>query len=458
VIIFLVSCAKAPPPPVKPREEPQLKFAIALAQETLDKMAAYHVTPLDRDKLVMQFDTLMRGSPVEHPSAVHRANPTVAAILKAWYAEHPRQSILPKVDSVLDRLTLQLNDRSSYLDPQQRKALTGGSTDAAAAIGVYIQAQGPQVEIIEVMAGSPAERAGLKAGDKILGIDGKSVTSKSLESVATGLRGAPGSRVSLKIEFRDGDSRTISLQRENIEMQNVTGHWLTHGIAYVRIHRLLHSTLDEFNKTFLGLISKVGAPRGLVLDLRDNPGGLLDSAVQLADIFLERGTILQVKGRSPSDSKYFQASPRSEVLEQKLPIVVLVNGNTASGAESLVAALQDHKRAVIVGSRTNGVGMVHTLFLLPGERALKLATHYLSRASGEVIEKHGVVPDVCISGKQIRIIRQTTSTLTDEACQPAFSRASDVPDIPLQVASQILTRPTDYRQLLDGTLTTLELQ
>jgi len=457
-MIFLASCAKAPPPAVKPREEPQLKFAIALAQETLDKMVAYHVTPLDRDKLVIQFNTLMRGSLVEHPPAGHQTNLTVAAILKAWRAEHPRQPIMPQVDSVLERLTLNLNDRSSYLDQQQRKALTGGSVNAGAAIGVYIQAQGPQVEIIEVMAGSPAERAGLKAGDKILAIDGESVTSNSLESVATSLRGAPGSRVSLKIEFGDGDSRTISLQRENIEMQNVSGHWLTHGIAYVRIHRLLNTTLDEFNKTFLGLISKVGAPRGLVLDLRDNPGGLLDSAVQLADIFLEGGTILEVKGRSPSDSKYYQASPRSEVLEQKLPIVVLVNGNTASGAESLVAALQDHKRAVIIGSRTNGVGMVHTLFLLPGERALKLATHHLSRASGEVIEKHGVVPDVCINGKQVRISRQATGTPTNEACQAAFSRASDMPDIPLQVASQILTHKTEYRQILDGTLTTLELQ
>jgi C-terminal peptidase prc len=457
-MIFLVSCAKAPPPAVKPREEPQLKVAIVLAQETLDKMAAYHVTPLDRDKLVMQFDTLMRGTSIEHPPVGHQTKHTVAAILNAWHAEHPRQPILPQVVSVLARLTLSLKDRSAYLDPQQRKALTGEDTNAGAAIGVYIQARGPRVEIIEVMAGSPAERAGLKAGDKILAIDGESATGKSLESVATSLRGAPESRVSLKIEFRDGDSRTISLQRENIEMQNVAGHWLTHGIAYVRIHRLLHSTLDEFNKTFLGLISKVGAPHGLVLDLRDNPGGLLDSAVQLADIFLERGTILQVKGRSPSDSKYFQASPRSEVLEQKLPIVVLVNGNTASGAESLVAALQDHKRAVIVGSRTTGVGLVHTLYLLPGERALKLATHNLSRASGEVIEKHGVVPDVCINGKQVRIIRQTNNTLTDEACHPAFSRASDMPDIPLQVASQILTHKTDYRQILDGTLTTLEQQ
>ncbi len=456
--VLLISCTTTPPPPVKP--DPQLELAVRLAEQTIDKIVTQHVTPIDRRELVAQFTRLTHQALADETPVTHRqisSGNNIADVVRTLHNRYSTRPVLAAVESALSEITRGLDDRSVYLDRKQTRALNGTNSNAEAAIGVFVRAVDQYVVINEVITGSPAERAGLKAGDKILDIDGDAVNDKALESVETRLQGEPGSRVVLKVGFEDGDSRSISLQREKIALTSVDARWLTHGVAYLRVRSLRNSTVDEFNRGFLGLIRKVGAPRGLVLDLRDNTGGLLDAAVQLTDIFLEQGTILKVRGRAASDVISYAARPKSEVLEHKLPIVVLINHNTGSGSESMAAALQDHQRAVLVGNRTMGLGLVHSLYTLPGGRALKLATNYLYRPSGKMIEQQGVVPDVCVSGKQYQIIKQTKDkSLPDTVCKREAGRLFDKPDVPLQLAQQILSDKTAYRQLIAGTLTMLQ--
>jgi carboxyl-terminal processing protease len=251
-----------------------------------------------------------------------------------------------------------------------------------------------------VHVGSPGANAGLKAGDVVLAVDGAPIGDKPLESSVRLMRGVPGTRVVLTVERVGWDApRDIPLVRRQVRVPSVEGDDLGDGIAYVRLRAFQERTDQELGQALADARSHaktrgMAFPRGLVLDLRDNPGGLFDEGVRVADRFLREGVIVTTQGRSTRDTEVEHARP--EGTEPDYPLVVLMNDGSASASEIVAGALQDHKRAQIVGSRSFGKGSVQTLFGLDDGAGLKLTIARYMTPSGRSIQDTGIAPDVVV--------------------------------------------------------------
>jgi carboxyl-terminal processing protease len=453
----LSACAPSPEtraPVVEPARapEPQQVLATELARQTLSSVSRDHVIPVTAGELQARFVRRLRDPISEGPwrGPLPETATPLNELLDEYQQRSPARPILPAVEVALEQVVRELGTRSAYLNLERVRAMDRWETGADGAIGLLIRQMHHSYVINEVLVGSPAERSGLDRGDKLLAIDGESLDGLLLEEVIARLRGAAGSQVRLKVEFANGEQQLLNLRREKLTLTPVEGRWLTRGIAYIRIRSLSQNSVEDFNRVFLGLLRKVGAPRGLVLDLRDNPGGLLDAATGLADTFLARGPILQVQGRADDDVIRMVAQPGSEVFEHKLPLAVLISDYTASGAEAIAAALQDQRRAVIVGrSRSYADGLVHTIRPLPERRLLKLATGMLYRASGGRIEDRGVVPDICMHQGTTRVVlRAEVAASKDTACPYQEMSTPGEDESLLTVAVDLLADQDRYRQIL----------
>lgn len=463
---LLVACARTPtPPPGEPapapaepviEADPQLGVATRLAETTLSRIARRHVTPTPIEPLSAQFVEQLAGQLAGGPWRESRPTleeASLGEIMKTLHQHSPERPLLPAVDKALARVVRQLDSDSIYFDRRQFALLQRPAAETAG-IGVLTARRDARVVIGEVIPGGPAERAGLKPGDVLLAIDGQAIADQPQDVIRTRLHGPAGSTLALRVRFDQGDTRTIHLQREALDLPLVEGRWLNQGIAYVRLRALSRTTLEEFNETFLGLIRRLRAPRGLVLDLRHNRGGALDSAVQLADMFLAEGTILTLRGRAESDSTHYVARPRSEILEQGLPLALLINGETAAGAESIAAALQDHHRAVILGQRSRGAGRLYAVYQLPGGRGLKLASGHLYRPGDRPLAGDGVIPDICFEDGRARLIPNAGEADADQ-CARAPGKLAGEKDPVLEQATALLVDRALYRQLIEGQLQVL---
>lgn len=462
---WLGACAQAPtsttpkapgpaPPEPAPRLDPQLGIATRLAQTTLERIVRQHVTPIPADVLYGRFTERLAAQLSDGPWREPRPSPreaSLAELIGALHRSHPEQPILPAVEAALAGVVRALEDGSLYFDRRQFELLQRPPAERAG-IGILTGHRDQQVVIREVLSGTPADRAGLGAGDELIAIDGEPVAGQPRDWVMSRLFGRPGSRLALQIRFAEGDIREIELRREFLELPLVEGRWLPGAIAHIRLRALSDTTVAQFNETLLGLIRKQRAPRALILDLRDNHGGVLDAAVQLADLFVAEGTLLSLSGRVESEQTRYMAQPRSQILEQDLPLVVLINGETTAGAESIAAALQDHRRALLLGQRSRGAGLLYSVFKLPGHRGLKLAIGHLYRPAGGAIAPHGVVPDICVSNGEAFITGRAgtpdcprgAGSITDAKKDPVLNRAARV------VADKPL-----YRGLLEGRIQAL---
>ncbi|MDZ7662156.1 S41 family peptidase [Thiohalophilus sp.] len=464
---MLAACARAPtPPPDVPKPtpaepavkvDPQVGIATRLAETTLARIARHHVTPMRIETLSAQFVEQLAGQLAGGPWRESRPTlqeASLGEIVKTLQQHRPGRPILPAVDKALAQVVRQLDSESIYFDRRQFALLQRPAAETAG-IGVLTARRDARLVISEVIPGGPAERAGLKPGNVLLALDGQAVAGQPHDVIMTRLHGPAGSTVTLRVRFDHGDTRTLRLQREALDLPLVEGRWLNRGIAYVRLWALSQTTLDEFNETFLGLIRRLRAPRGLVLDLRNNRGGVLDSAVQLTDMFLAEGTILTLRGRAESDSTHYVARPRSEILEQGLPLALLINGETAAGAESIAAALQDHHRAVILGQRSRGAGRLHAVYQLPGGRGIKLVSGHLYRPGERPIAGHGVIPDICFDDGRPRLIPNAGDVAAAGQCARASGQLGGEGDPVLEQATALLVDRALYRQLLDGGLQAL---
>jgi carboxyl-terminal processing protease len=298
--------------------------------------------------------------------------------------------------SAIRGLLLDLDPHSAYLEKDDAEAFDEDTNGAYDGIGVEVQ-QLPdgKVRIIAPIDETPAARAGIKAGDTIIAVDGKPLTPASAEGQGP-LRGAPGSSVKLTI-LREGAPKPldISVKRETIRIASVRGRMLEPGYAYVRVSAFQADTAADFEKTLKQLQATAGGKlRGLVLDLRSNPGGLLTSAVQIADDLLDSGSIVSTRGRIAISDTQFAATPGD--LMQGAPVAVLVDAGSASASEVLAGALHDNQRARIVGSRTFGKGSVQTLLPLDNGDSVKLTTARYYTPSGKSIQARGIEPDVVL--------------------------------------------------------------
>ena len=300
------------------------------------------------------------------------------------------------MQSAIKGLLLDLDPHSAYLEKSDAQAFDEETNGAYAGIGVEVQVQPDgMIKVIAPIDDTPAARAGIKSGDIITAVDGKPLSGDTDDSQGP-LRGPAGTRLTLTLE-REGVAKPfdVSLQRESIRVQSVRGRMLEPGLGYIRVAAFQADTASDFEHQLDVLQGANGARlRGLVLDLRSNPGGLLTSAVQIADDLLDAGTIVSTRGRIAISDSQFSATPGDRA--HGVPIVALVDAGSASAAEVLAGALTDNHRARIVGSRTFGKGSVQTLLPLDNGDSVKLTTARYYTPSGKSIQARGITPDVVL--------------------------------------------------------------
>jgi carboxyl-terminal processing protease len=301
-------------------------------------------------------------------------------------------------------------EKSDYQDMQD---LTSGQYNG---IGIDVGVdQDGDIIVVSPVDGSPAAKAGIQAGDTILSVDGTSTDGLSLDQASQLLRGRLGSKVTLELQGQGQDKPyTVKLTRQEIKVASARAELLQKGYGYLRISDFGDDTQAALLSSMKELVKKNGGPmQGLVMDLRDNPGGLLDAAVAVSDDFLDSGVIVTAKGRAADASLSRSATP-GDLLEGA-PLVVLVDGGTASAAEIVAGALKDDHRALIVGTQTFGKGSVQTVIPLPDGDAIKLTTALYYTPSGRSIQAEGIDPDVDVDALELAGGEQDTAAPEKEA-------------------------------------------
>ena len=288
----------------------------------------------------------------------------------------------------------ELDPHSQYLDASEYRDIRISTTGSYTGIGIEVGEVDGAVRIITPMAGSPAARSGLRSGDEIVAIDGTEIVADRLHETISRMRGHAGSRVMITV-LRDDELLDYELRREIIRVASVHAENLGPSYGYVRVNQFSETTARELSRAIDDLQeAKGGMLEGLVLDLRNNPGGVLDSAVDVTDLFLDSGVIVTADGRT-ADSRFRRSAHRGDVLDGA-DLVVLVNQGSASASEIVAGALQDHGRATVVGTRTFGKGLVQTVMPLSQGRAIKLTTSRYYTPSGDSIQETGITPDVFV--------------------------------------------------------------
>jgi carboxyl-terminal processing protease len=289
-------------------------------------------------------------------------------------------------------LLFSLDPHSSYLPPDAFRELQEETRGAFSGIGIEVTIKNDLLTVVSPISDTPADRAGLKAHDVIIEIDGKKTKNMGPYEAIKKLRGPAGSKVTIAIH-REGwdDLKEMEIKREMIPIQSVQAEFISPGIVYTRISNFQSHTVGDFKSKLQKLKSKHQID-GLILDLRNNPGGLLHQAVSIADIFLSKGKIVYTKGRREDQNTIFSAHSTGE--KRLYPLVVLVNEGSASASEIVAGAIQAHKRGIIVGTQTFGKGSVQTIIPLPDGAGLRMTTAKYYTPDDRSIQALGITPDV----------------------------------------------------------------
>jgi len=296
------------------------------------------------------------------------------------------------IEGAISGMLLSLDPHSSYLTADDFNELQEETRGNFSGVGIELTIRDSILTVISPIAGTPADKAGIMAKDLIVKIDGEATKNMpSMEAVKL-LRGSKGSEVTISI-YRDGweELQDFTIIRDIISLHSVNGFMLEPGFAYVRITNFQEQTTKDLKKT-LNELNTESPLKGLVLDLRNNPGGLLDQAISVSDVFLEEGLVVYTKGRIPEQNMTFQAHSNNG--RNTYPLVILVNEGSASASEIVAGAIQDHQRGVIVGTTTFGKGSVQTILPMPGGSGLRLTTARYYTPEGRSIQATGIVPDV----------------------------------------------------------------
>ena len=310
------------------------------------------------------------------------------------YVEPVSDSELVK-DALKGMLT-RLDPHSEYMDQEQYEQMTAVTRGQFGGIGVELTLEARVPEVIAPIDGTPAADAGIEPGDRISKIDAQSTTGMDVEEIVKRLRGAPGTRVTLTVSRNDRPPFELTLSRAVIHVVSVKSDLKGDNIGYVRIGAFTESTARELATAIGRLKDRArGRLNGLILDLRNDPGGLLDAAVEVAGDFTDGGVVVTTRGRTGQDDHVYRASATGDLV-RGTPIVVLINSASASAAEIVAGALQDHHRATVMGTRSFGKGSVQTVIPLDGQGALRLTTALYYTPSGRSIQGQGIVPDIVV--------------------------------------------------------------
>ncbi len=300
------------------------------------------------------------------------------------------------VEAAIRGMVADLDPHSSFLNSEEWQEIQISTRGNYTGVGLEVSMEGGIVTVVAPIDDTPAHKAGIRSGDIIISVDGIAVDSTNLNDTVSRMRGAPGTDVEVTIRR---ESETVPatyvhvLQRARIHVQSVKAQMLEPGLGYLRVSQFSESTGPDLNAAIRRLEKENGGDLdGLVLDLRNNPGGILDGAVEVSDAFLESGIIVSADGRT-ADATFIEEARPGDIINGA-DIIVLVNGGTASASEIVAGALQDHRRATIVGSQTFGKGSVQTVMPLSDGQAIKLTTSRYYTPSGDSIHQLGITPDV----------------------------------------------------------------
>ena len=312
-----------------------------------------------------------------------------------------------------------LDAHSSFLDQDELEDLRIASEGSYSGIGIEVSYEDDSIVVVAPIEDSPAERAGLRTGDVIIAIDGREVKSAGLAESIARIRGAPGTPVRVTVERGGADEPLeYSIERGQINVHTVRQAMLEPGYGYVRISQFSDTTPDDLEEAVAALLRRSGRPlQGLVLDLRGNPGGVLDAGFEVADEFLDDGLIVSATGRGP-DARFHMEAPRGDIAGGAR-LAVLINGGSASASEIVAGALRDNGRATLVGRTTFGKGSVQTVLPLSAGRAIKLTTSRYFTPSGASIHERGIDPDILVPRRDPET--PPGAAATDEELQAAIA-------------------------------------
>ena len=310
------------------------------------------------------------------------------------------------IESAIEGMLNSLDPHSTFLNTDELNELKIQTKGEFGGLGIEVTLENGLVKVISPIDDTPAERAGIKSGDLITHIDGEAVMGLSLSEAVSLMRGKVGSKINLSIKRRD-QSLKIDIVRAIIELKSVK-YRLEDNIGYIRVSSFNQKVDEEIKKAIKQMKgNNKNEIVGYVLDLRNNPGGLLDQAVNVTDIFLARGEIVSTRGRKKSDGSRYNAVKND--LIDGLPLVVLINQGSASASEIVAGALQDHKRAIIMGTKSFGKGSVQTILPSGENVAIKLTTARYYTPSGKSIQKTGIDPDILVEQSEVKPIQDTQS-------------------------------------------------
>ncbi len=314
--------------------------------------------------------------------------------VRADYVEKPDDSKL--VESAINGMLAGLDPHSSYMDPKSFKDMQVQTRGEFGGLGIEVTMEDGLVKVVAPIDETPAAKAGVMANDIITRLDDEQVQGLTLNQAVDKMRGPVNTKIKLTIVRKGSDKPIdVTIMRDVIRVKSVRSHNEGEDVGYIRITQFNEQTTDGLKKSISDLSNQLGADKikGYVVDLRNNPGGLLDQAISVSDTFLDKGEIVSTRGRNPEETQRFNARPGD--LTKGKPLIVLINGGSASASEIVAGALQDHKRATLVGTRSFGKGSVQTIIPLgAGNGALRLTTARYFTPSGRSIQAKGITPDI----------------------------------------------------------------
>ena len=346
--------------------------------------------------------------------------------VRADYVDKPDDQKL--IEDAINGMLTGLDPHSGYMDPKSFKEMQVQTSGEFGGLGIEVTMEDGLIKVVAPIDGTPAAKAGILANDIITQLDGEQVRGLTLDQAVEKMRGRVNTRIKLTI-MRKGQDKPIevSIFREIIHVPSVRSQVEGDDIGYIRISQFTEQTTDNLKKAISGITAKVSADKlkGYILDLRNDPGGLLDQAVLVSSVFLQRGEVVSTRGRNPEETQRFVAHGGD--LTKGRPLIVLINGGSASASEIVAGALQDQKRATVVGTRSFGKGSVQTIIPLgSGNGALRLTTARYYTPSGRSIQAKGILPDIEVlqdfpqSPENDKALTMAFDLLRGVASDPAF--------------------------------------
>jgi len=316
--------------------------------------------------------------------------------IKSDYVDDVKNKEL--VESAIDGMLSSLDPHSSFLNAESLKQMKIQTKGAFGGLGIEVTMENGFVKVISPIDDTPAYKAGIKAGDYITHLDGKSVIGLNLNEAVDKMRGPVGTKLKVTIGRSNQEAFDVTIKRDIIKISSVKSK-LEEDVGYIRITTFSEQT-SKSTKDAIKKLKKEKNLRGYVLDLRNNPGGLLDQAVSVSDLFLEKGEIVSTRGKNSKNPEMYKAKS-GDIIDGK-PLVVIINGGSASASEIVAGALQDHKRAILLGTRSFGKGSVQTIIPVKPYGALRMTTAKYFTPSGRSIQKTGIEPDIVVEERELK--------------------------------------------------------